>query len=397
MSLPAPVIQLPSPFRSPRDSRYAIRGDVSHRIAGWLLGARAAFGVRPGTPRNASTHFGIGHEAKDSAGNVRALCPECGPITGARGPLVIDQYVDLADMAWGNGDVRDPTWTRLVPGVNPNLYTVSTEHEDGGLEGRGVVTDHVWRASVALKRLLYGGDLAAIRRAGIVVSDRPNRTAAQLVSELARVPKDATGFVDHHAIAGPNKPYCWRAWRADEGFVPARLAQLLEAFTEDDMIQLRRKAEPWTFRPGAKVYAAPSLAAPVMATLAGGPGVTVAEEAEYAADGSLVNTGVWRQLVLQGDRLGWVHRSTMDPIRQGMPQFDDLVRSVLFETDLDHVPAYPPPGQADLARLQEALDAANRRTGDVKALGVEALKAIASQARIVGSNAEKKAAELAAK
>lgn len=392
----APVLQLPSPFRSARDARYAIRGDVSHRMVGWLLGTRSAFGVRPGTSRNASTHFGIGHDARDSAGNLRDLCPRCGPITGARGPLVVDQYVDLADMAWGNGDVREPSWARLIPGVNPNLYTVSTEHEDGGTAGAGVVTDHVWSTSVALKRLVYGGDLAAIRRAGIVVSDRPNRTAAQLVAELARIPRDATGFVDHNAIAGPNKPYCWRPWLQDVGFTPTRRAQLLEALTEDPVMLLRRKAEPWMLKAGAKVYAAPRADAPVMATLRGGPGVSIAEEAFYDDAGQLVATGKWRLLVLGDDRLGWVHRSDTDKVLVGMPQFDELVRAVLFETDLEDVPTYPPSSDEDADRLQAALDTANRRTAEVKGEGVEALKRVASQARAVAEAAETNAAELAA-
>lgn len=41
----------------------------------------------------------------------------------------IHQYVEENEAAWGNGDVKQPSWPLLVDGVNPNLYTVSIEHE----------------------------------------------------------------------------------------------------------------------------------------------------------------------------------------------------------------------------------------------------------------------------
>ncbi len=54
----------------------------------------------------------------------------------------IEQYVSIHDTAYGNGlrwlnrhwftpsgRLVRPTWTGLVPGVNPNLYTISIEHE----------------------------------------------------------------------------------------------------------------------------------------------------------------------------------------------------------------------------------------------------------------------------
>lgn len=228
MTLPR-IIWAASPYKSLRDARYPIRGWVDHRIVGWLNGALAAFGVRPGTSRNASTHFVIGHQPDLSS----TPCPECGPINGARGPLVIYQVVDLSDMAWGNGDVREPTWSRIIPGVNPNLYTVSVEHEDGGSAGRGVVTEHVWRASMELTELCTSGDARAIRAAGIRV--RYDET----VRQIAAIPKDPTGFIDHNQISGPNKPYCWRRWLDDPGFVegrPSRRDRLLAALTQEDTV-----------------------------------------------------------------------------------------------------------------------------------------------------------------
>jgi hypothetical protein len=210
--LPA-ITWLPSPFKNLRDPRYAIRGVVNHRIVGTLPSARAAFGVAPGTSRNASSHFGIG-------------------FVGGR--LTVDQYVDLADSAWTNGDVREPTWSRIIPGVNPNLYTVTIEHEDGGAPNRGRVSEEVWQASMALQKLLVSGDKDAIRAAGIRVRHD------HIVAQLAAVPRDATGFIDHHQIAGPNKPYCFRRWLDDPGFVegsPSRRDRLLALLNgEDDVL-----------------------------------------------------------------------------------------------------------------------------------------------------------------
>lgn len=40
-----------------------------------------------------------------------------------------DQFVDETDTAWANGRVDKPTWAGIKPGINPNLYTISIEHE----------------------------------------------------------------------------------------------------------------------------------------------------------------------------------------------------------------------------------------------------------------------------
>lgn len=203
-----------------------VRAFVRHRIVGSLASADAVFD--PVSPNLASTHFGIGH---------------------INGQLEIHQYVDLSDAAWGNGDVRDPTALVVLqnPGVNPNLYTISIEHEDGGSAGRGVVQPDTWNASIELGLLLASGDPAAIRAAGIRV--RYDTTVAQ----MAAVPKTADGYIDHNAIAGPNKPYCFRRWLDDPGYVegsPSRRDRLLAALgssslpTGEDMT-ITRKVYPW--------------------------------------------------------------------------------------------------------------------------------------------------------
>ena len=220
MALPT-ITWLPSPYRMARDSRYSIRGVVNHRIVGTLSGARGAFGVKPGTPRNASSHFGIGYVS---------------------GRLTVDQYVDLSEAAWTNGDVREPTWAFYQPGVNPNLTTVTIEHEDGGSANRGRVSEEVWQTSMELQKLLVSGNLAAIRGAGIRVR------SSSTVTQLAALPRDSRAFIDHHQIAGPNKPYCFRRWLDDPGFVegsPSRRDRLLAFLTakDDDMASLKG-AEP---------------------------------------------------------------------------------------------------------------------------------------------------------
>ena len=208
-----PVTWLPSPYKNLRDARYEIRGVVNHRIVGTLPSARGAFGVAPGTSRNASSHFGIGY---------------------VNGRLTLDQYVDLSDMAWTNGDVREPTWVFYQPGVNPNLTTVTIEHEDGGTANRGKVSEEVWQLSMELQKLITSGDKNAIRAAGIRVRHD------HIVSQLARIPKDGRGFIDHNQIAGPNKPYCFRRWLDDPGFVegrPSRRDRLLAYLNaEDDVL-----------------------------------------------------------------------------------------------------------------------------------------------------------------
>lgn len=194
---------LQSPYQNARDARFPLRAIVNHRIVGTLPSARRAFGLVVGDPgRSASSHFGIGF---------------------VDGVLKLDQYVPLDRMAWTNGDVRDPTWAFYQAGVNPNLTTVTIEHEDGGYTG-GVVAEPVWQASMELQRLLVSGDGAAIRAAGI------RGATDAIVAQMAAITRDTRGFIDHHQIAGPNKPYCWRRWLSDPGFVeggPSRRDRLI--------------------------------------------------------------------------------------------------------------------------------------------------------------------------
>ena len=73
---------------------------VDHIMEGTLSGTDTHF-----RHVDASTHFGVGKNG------------------------VIWQWVDLGDAAWGNVDVKNPSWSLLPQGVSPNLVTVSIEHE----------------------------------------------------------------------------------------------------------------------------------------------------------------------------------------------------------------------------------------------------------------------------
>lgn len=76
---------------------------VLHIAEGTLAGCDAWFNS-PNNP-GSSTHYCIGKNGE------------------------IHQYVEEDDAAWGNGQVKKPDWPLLIEDVNPNLYTVSIEHE----------------------------------------------------------------------------------------------------------------------------------------------------------------------------------------------------------------------------------------------------------------------------
>lgn len=322
MGLPA-VNFLQSPYQNARDSRYALRAIVSHRIVGTLPSARRAFGLVAGdVGRRASSHFGIGY---------------------VNGKLTIDQYVPLDRMAWTNGDVRDPTWPLILPGVNPNLYTVTIEHEDGGSANRGRISEEIWAASMELQALLVSGRAAAIRNAGI------RGATDAIVRQLAAIEKTRRGFIDHHQIAGPNKPYCLRRWLDDPGFVdgsPSRRERLLAAVRgeptdeeDEEMLPTRRKADVWRAKANLPVRRGPSNSEPVIETIAAGAYFPTIQEQAEKRDGKWITIGPWRTVVLADDRTGYVHRDGLEAVPA--PGFDRLNRGTLYEVDTEKVPAWP--------------------------------------------------------
>lgn len=161
---------------------------VCHVMDGTLVGTDAWF---QNPKSQVSAHYGVG---KDGS---------------------IHQYVQEADEAWANGIVDHPTWAVLDqhPGVNPNLYTISIEHEGHSEDG---LTEAQYQSSLWLQTEI-------VKRWGI--------------------PIDNNHIVGHNRIDGVNRPNCpgpkfpWARLFADldlalqtfppdiasgyEGFVPA--------------------------------------------------------------------------------------------------------------------------------------------------------------------------------
>jgi hypothetical protein len=273
---------------------------VYHRIVGSLASADGVFSDT-NTTRLASSTFSIGH---------------------INGRLEIHQYVDMSDAQWCNGGVDSPTAKVVLahPGVNPNIYTVSIEHEDGATAGDGIVQPDTWAASIALTKLFLSGDLAAIRAAGIHI--REPATAVQ----LRNVPRNANGLIDHHSISGPLKPYCWRRWLSDRGFydgTPSRQAELIAALatipdtaapTEDSLtiVTLDKTGFPRvaTFAGGTVVGYAPD-GSTARATLAAGSTATCGGVASITQDPLKAPNGSGFRLITDGPLAGrYVLRGT---------------------------------------------------------------------------------------
>lgn len=96
------IIQKPSPNFVPGRGIYKPEVIVLHIMAGTLQGTDAWF-MNPNS--KVSAHFGVGFNGE------------------------IHQYVRESDTAWANGIVNSPSFRLYKPGINPNLYTLSIEHE----------------------------------------------------------------------------------------------------------------------------------------------------------------------------------------------------------------------------------------------------------------------------
>jgi hypothetical protein len=148
----------------------------------------------------------------------------------------------LGHQAWGNGNNRFPEghpkagqtvpsgWNDRYPTRLLNSRTISIEHHDNGVKKhpkRGIVPEAVIEASIWLDRLLLSGDAEAMKAAGIRFANGAARTIA---SELKAITPTAHTIVDHHYIAGPLKPSCWRRWSKDKaGFPQARYLEALRS------------------------------------------------------------------------------------------------------------------------------------------------------------------------
>ena len=125
---------------------------VMHIAEGTLAGCDSWFNS-PGN-EGSSTHYAIGKNGE------------------------IHQYVEETDAAWGNGQVKKPTWPLLIDGVNPNLSTISIEHEGH--------TGEPWTED------MFHSDI-------------------WLVSQIAQrwnIPFDRDHIIGHYRIDGVNRPNC---------------------------------------------------------------------------------------------------------------------------------------------------------------------------------------------
>lgn len=96
------MIQKPSPNYGSRNGHQPM-AVVVHIMDGSLKGTDSWFGS---TDSQVSAHYGVGKNGE------------------------MHQYVQENNAAWANGRVDHPTW-KLITSENPNLYTISIEHEGG--------------------------------------------------------------------------------------------------------------------------------------------------------------------------------------------------------------------------------------------------------------------------
>lgn len=143
---------------------------VIHLMDGTLKGTDSWF---RNPDAKASTHYGVGLKGE------------------------VYQWVEEKDMAWGNGRVDRPTWKGIKPNANPNLYTISIEHE--GKSG------HKW------------------------TGDQYSATA-ELVKEIAKrwnIPLDADHIIIHSEIYA-KKPGC-----TGDGFDKMQLLAMVKPVSVD--------------------------------------------------------------------------------------------------------------------------------------------------------------------
>lgn len=205
------ITQKPSPNKFTGRNGQLLNAIVHHRMVGFLSGTDTTFA---NSANQVSSHFGIGYRS---------------------GVVEISQYVDLSDSAWCNGnyDVSGgwPLVKRTSTGtiINPNYYTISIEHEDGGPTD-GVVTEPVLAASLWLVQILLTGNPLVIRGAGI------SMRTDDIADQLKNIVPGTETLIDHHRISGNLKPDCWRPFMKDtQAFIPGWQPRLIKAIGDSSM------------------------------------------------------------------------------------------------------------------------------------------------------------------
>lgn len=160
---------------------------VNHIMQGTLAGTDSHF-KNPAT--RASTHFGVGKTGK------------------------IYQWVDEGDAAWGNGDVKEPSWAFLPPqGISPNLVTISIEHEGNSGD---VMPEAQYQATFKLQAYL-------VQKYGIV-PDWQHIIGHYMINK-----------VDKSGCPGPGFP--WKRLFADLWAVPGWMDQLYAKLHDRGLLQ----------------------------------------------------------------------------------------------------------------------------------------------------------------
>lgn len=219
-----PVYWVPSPDFD-RGRAHPVLAFVNHRIVGTLASADTTF---TGSSRLVSSTFAVGYG-----------CGRSGHIAGPHA----HQYVYIDDTQWTNGDNKTSSgslvasaWNAKYPTSLVNSRTITIEHHDNGHlpsgdPRKGVVPDEVADVAIYLWQTLLTGDLAAWKAAGI--RWRSETAAARVAAECRAIAPGPDTVIDHHYIAGANKPYCWRPWASDAvGFPQSRYLSALE---DDEM------------------------------------------------------------------------------------------------------------------------------------------------------------------
>ena len=222
LTLPVKITFFKAQFKT-TGRKSKLRAIVNHRMVGTVAGTRAYF-QRPNRP--VSTHFGIGK---------------------INGKLVIDQYVPLDDTAFANGN-HDPSgvwdnWGNST--VDINGQTISIEHQDhGDPAGKGVVSEDIQQASIALQALILRGNTAEWKAAGLVLRDY-TRNAPILQKQLRALIIGPRTLITHHDIAGRLKPFCWLPWMSDKvGFPRAKYINGVNGLVGDGPSIPQKPEEP---------------------------------------------------------------------------------------------------------------------------------------------------------
>jgi len=96
---------------------------------------------------------------------------------GKKGEIL--QWVEEADTAWGNGRVYKPTWRLVDSKMNPNLYSISVEHEG--------VAGHTWTPEQ------YAADVELIRAIAARWNIPLDRDHIVIHSEIYALKPDCAG------------------------------------------------------------------------------------------------------------------------------------------------------------------------------------------------------------